>query len=328
MIKEYKREIEQIYETIRTNQKKLLQERKKEIYSNIPEIKKIEKQIEKLCISLAINSLKNTHDIEKYIKNVREQIMDLKIKKTELLVANNYPMDYLELHYECPKCKDTGFINGKECSCYKQKLIRLLYKNSNLATVLKENNFSNFNLEYFSVERTEAEGKSPRKNMKKILASVRTYLKNFDSTNDNLLFYGSSGTGKTFLSHCIAKNLLSRGFLVIYKTAKELFDDLKEIRFSNNKSLESLLMNCDLLIIDDLGTEQITDFSKTELFNLLNTKLLNKNKMIISTNYSLEELPHIYSERITSRLFGDFILFKFFGTDIRVQKNLNKSKPI
>lgn len=326
MINKYRKEIEQIYSNIRNNQKKLLQSRKNKIFSVIPEIKKIEKEIQRLCISLPMNSLKNTENIEKYIKNVKEQIMDLKIRRTELLVSNNYPMDYLELHYQCPKCKDTGFIGQKQCSCYKQKLIKIFYKNSNLINMLKENNFSNFNIEYFSIEKTEDEGKNPRKNMQKILMHMRNYIKNFNTTNDNFLFYGSSGTGKTFLSHCIAKYLLSRGFLVIYKTSKELFENLKEIRFENNKDLEELLMDCDLLIIDDLGTEQITDFSKTELFNLLNAKLLNKNKMIISTNYSLEELPNIYSERITSRLFGDFILFKFFGNDIRVQKNLKKSK--
>jgi DNA replication protein DnaC len=152
------------------------------------------------------------------------------------------------------------------------------------------------------------------------------FIETFSNSKDNLLFYGNSGTGKTFLTHCIAKELLDRGILVIYKTAEELIKNLREVRIENNTDMEDLLVNCDLLIIDDLGTEQISNFTKTELFNLINKRLLKEKKMIVSTNYTLEELSKTYSERITSRLFGNFTLCKFYGEDIRVKINLNKIK--
>ena len=159
--------------------------------------------------------------------------------------------------------------------------------------------------------------------MEKILSKALNFIKTFDKSKDNLLFYGNSGTGKTFLSHCIAKELLDKGYFVVYRTAEELIQNLRKIRFENHRDLEKLLLDCDLLIIDDLGTEQINDFSKTELFNLLNKRLLKEKNMLVSTNYSLKELMSIYSERITSRLLGNFNLFKFYGDDIRVTKNLH-----
>ena len=153
-----------------------------------------------------------------------------------------------------------------------------------------------------------------------------SFLKNFETSDENLLFYGSSGTGKTFLSHCITKELIDKGSFVVYRTAEELIRALKDIRFNNNSALEELLIDCDLLIIDDLGTEQLSDFNKAELFNLLNTKLLKQKKMVVSTNLSLESLLKTYAERITSRLFGNFTACKFFGDDIRIKENLSKLK--
>ena len=193
--------------------------------------------------------------------------------------------------------------------------------------MLASNNFEHFNIDYYSTQRTNNDPRSPRKNMEDtIIPYVMDYLKNFPATKNNLLFYGSSGTGKTFLSNCIAKDLLDKGFLVIYRTSDDIIHDLKKVKFENDHNLENLLLNCDLLILDDLGTEQITDFSSTELFNLLNKKLLMNKKMLISSNYALEKLSRTYSERITSRLFGDFTLFKFYGDDIRIKTNLQRQK--
>jgi DNA replication protein DnaC len=181
-------------------------------------------------------------------------------------------------------------------------------------------------MEYYSTKRIGEEPESPRKNMEKTLSKAMNFIRNFSTINENILFYGSSGTGKTFLTHCIAKELLDKGNFVVYRTADELIQNLKAIRFENNTTLEDLLIDCDLLVIDDLGTEQINDFSKMELFNLLNKRILKQKKMLVSTNYSLKELMGLYSERITSRLFGNFNICKFYGEDIRVTKNLNSIK--
>lgn len=327
MINGYKEEISKIYSRIQENEDAALKKRKLEISEKLPEVLDIERQIAKLCINLSIISFKDVDNREQYLKELREKITDLRIKKSELLASNGYPIDYVSRRYKCNKCKDTGYIGSTRCVCYNQKLVKLYYKDSHLDLILKNNNFEHFNINYYSSNRTGEEPKSPRKNIEeKIIPFIMDYIKNFSSSNTNLLFYGNSGTGKTFLSNCIAKDLLDRGFLVIYRTADDLIQELKQIKFENNSALEDLLLNCDLLILDDLGTEQITDFSSTELFNLLNKKLLMNKKMLISSNYSLEKLSKTYSERITSRLFGNFNLFKFYGEDIRVKINFLRQK--
>ncbi|MGY0373772.1 ATP-binding protein [Clostridium sp. JNZ J1-5] len=326
MIKGYQSEILKLYENIRETEKNALKTRKKEVYEKCPEIAYIEKQINKLCIQLSISSFKPLKNRKEYLNQLKEQVTDLRIKKSELLVANGYDIDYLNMHYRCKKCEDTGYIGTNRCDCYKQNLVKLYHKGSELGEILLTNNFSNFKYDYYSTNRTNDNIKSSRKNIEEILKISMYFIETFSDNNDNLLFYGNSGTGKTFLTHCIAKELLDRGYLVIYKTSEELLKNLREIRLENNDELEYLIINCDLLIIDDLGTEQINNFSKTELFNLLNKRLIKGKKMIVSTNYTLEGLSKTYSERITSRLFGNFTLCKFYGDDIRVKINLNKMK--
>ncbi|AYD41335.1 DNA replication protein DnaC [Clostridium fermenticellae] len=326
MIKKYQLEVSKIYEDIRNFEKKSLHERRDLIKQKIPQIFDIEKQISKLCLNLSMSALNNTVDNKDYLKLLREKTTNLRIKKSELLVSNGYPIDFLDMHYKCSKCNDTGFIGIKKCDCYKQKLVKLYYENSDLKNLLTKNNFDKFSFELFSAQRNDNEYKSPRKNMQEIVSNCWSYIENFRDSNENIMFFGNSGTGKTFLSICIAKELLDKGYLVVYRTSEILLQDLKSIRFNNDKELEDLILNCDLLIVDDLGSEQITDFSKTELFNFLNTKLLKQKKMLISTNCSLETLLKNYSERISSRLLGEFTLHKFYGEDIRIKKNIHNKR--
>lgn len=326
MIKGYSTEIERIYDNLRTREASDLLRRKDEFQKNLPRVLDLERQIAKLCIQLSINLLRNLPDRDEYISSVKTKITDLRIMKSELLVQNGYALDYLDMHYKCAKCKDTGYIGSEKCSCYKQNLVHLYYLDSDLKDILKISNFDNYKFEYYSSDRASNEPESPRKNMEKTVSKAMSFIKNFSNSSENLLFYGSSGTGKTFLSHCIAKELLDIGTLVIYRTAEELIQNLRHIRLENDQQMEGFLVSCDLLIIDDLGTEQINTFSKTELFNLLNKKLLKGKKMLISTNYPLEELSRTYSDRIISRLFGNFNVCKFYGEDIRVKKNTDKLK--
>lgn len=326
MIKGCQTQILKIYENIQKKNKEELDKRKKIIYTQIPEIKDIENKIARLSIKLSMSIINNAKDSDKYLKELRESVTNLRIRKAELLVMNDYPNNYLDMHYNCPKCKDTGFIGTERCSCYKKYLVKVYYKNSDLRDYLIQNNFKNFNLGVYSADKDAIEIKSPRKNIIDIVQNVKNYIHNFDKINTNLLFYGTSGTGKTFMSHCIAKELLDKGYFVLYRTAQDLVEDLKQDAFEDDSNLRNILLNCDLLIIDDLGTEQLTQFSISALFNLINWKILHKKKMLISTNLSIEELSGNYSERITSRLFGNFELHKFYGDDIRVKKNLNKIK--
>jgi DNA replication protein DnaC len=326
MIKGYQTKILALYDKVRLEEENAFRSRKTNIEKTHPEIIELDKKIGKLCIELSISAMKSINNRDQYLHNLREKIMDLRMKKSELLVSNGFDMDYLNLHYKCSKCRDTGFIGNNKCSCFKLKVVDVYYAGSELRSLLKINNFDNFKLDHYPSKKSEVEPTSPKNNMEKILSKSMSFLKNFDSTDENLLFFGSSGTGKTFLSHCITKELIDKGYFVVYKTSEELIKALKEIRFNNDTSLEELLINCDLLIIDDLGTEQISDFTKTELFNLLNTKLLKQKKMLVSTNLALDSLLNTYSERITSRLLGNFTLCKFFGDDIRVKKNWTKDK--
>lgn len=324
MIKGYQESVIRIYENIQEEEKKALKKRRSEIEKRDPRILDIENKIGKLCVELAINSMKDIDNRDEYLNTLKSSITDLRVKKSEMLVTLGYNMNYLNLNYRCPKCKDTGFIGASKCTCYKQKLIQLHYKDSQLQELTRTNNFKFFNFTLYPTHKIGNEKDTPRKNIEKIYDRSLAYIDNFKSHSDNLLFYGNSGTGKTFLSNCIARELLDKGYLVVYRTSDELIKDLRDLKFNTNKNLEELIFNCDLLVIDDLGSESITDFTRAELFNLLNKRLLTKRKMIISTNLTLEQLLQQYSERITSRLLGNFDINKFYCEDIRVSKNLNK----
>ena len=321
MIKGHQSDVIKIYENIRNEEQRSLNIRREEMKIKLPEVLKLEKEIGKLSIKLSLSIMNNAEKSESIVKDLKEQIINLRVRKSELLVSEKYQANYLDMNYRCSKCQDTGFIGSEKCVCYKKYLIQLLYDRSDLKALLKTNNFDYFKFEKFSQHKSDNQTESPRKRMEQNVKKAQDFIRDFGSTDENLLFLGTSGTGKTFLSHCVAKELLDTGIFVVYRTSDELIQNLKTIRFSGDNNLEQLLTNCDLLIIDDLGSEQISDFSKTELFNLLNKKLLKKKKMLISSNCGIEILLRMYSERLSSRLFGNFTTCKFIGEDIRVNSN-------
>lgn len=326
MIKGYQTEILKIYDHIRDTESKKLKMRKEEIENKYPEILEIDNKIQQLSLKMALAVLKSSNG-EQTLNDFKDAITDLRMKKCEMLVERGYSPEYLNLHYQCAHCQDTGFIGPKKCSCYKKKLVKLYYKDSELESVIQNNNFKNFDLNLYPTHRIGDEKYSSRKNMENILQYIQTeYIPNFNSINTNLLFYGNPGSGKTYLSYCISKEILDNGYLVVYKTSDELIQNLREVRFNNNTNLESLLIDCDLLIIDDLGAEHLNEFSVSELFNILNKKILNNKKMIVSTNLTLPDIVQRYSERISSRLIGEFKLCKFYSEDIRIKKNLEKNR--
>lgn len=326
MIKEYIEKINGIYSDIRSKNKKELKERRDEIDSKLPEISEIEKKIGRLSVELSLSAIRGTALTDKDFSNLKEKVTSLRAEKYELLVSNGYPMDYLELRYDCPLCKDTGYIGKQRCSCFKEKISMLYLKDSNLNKILDKNSFKNFSLSFYKTENSGYEKDSPRKNMEKVLSACYKFIEKFPDSSENLLFYGTPGTGKTHLSHAIAGELLKAGYFVLYKTSEDLIQDLREIRFNKDRYREEVLEYSDLLIIDDLGTEENNDFSRAEFFNLLNKRLLNEKKLIISTNLELENILKNYNDRITSRLLGNFTICKFYGDDIRVKKNIHKIK--
>lgn len=325
MQNKYVSEILAEYESIAEEGQRLQKNHQREVYEKIPRIKEIDELISGIGFEIASSIFKGI-DIQGYISEQKKRITDLKVEKTELLASKGFPLDYLDVKYKCSKCKDTGYVGNERCSCFRQKIIDRYYRQSNIRDVLKRENFDTFDISLYS-EAGGSEGSSPRKNMERILMYCINFCKNFDSTRDSLLFYGNSGLGKTFLSNCIARELLDSGRIVIYQTASNLVDIIRTLRFEEGQAGEEKLqdlMNCDLLIIDDLGTESSSQYYQSELFNIINTKLLLGKKMLISTNYTIEELYTIYPERITSRIFGNFSAFKFFGDDIRLKKSKGK----
>ncbi|MGL5821975.1 MAG: ATP-binding protein [Sarcina sp.] len=328
MVKGYKAEVMDRYEKIRTTEKKELKKREDEIRKLHPEILDLDSKIGSLSAQISLIAIRQSTNKEAELKNLRDKIEDLRTQKYEALVMNNYPIDYLSLHYHCKKCKDTGYIGIKRCSCYQKNLVKVFYDKSDISELLSNNNFSNFTLAHYRANISDGERLSPKENMQMIVNNIQeNYLENFAAHDRNLLFTGNPGTGKSFLSQCIAKYLLDKGHLVVYRTADELLSDLKEIKFKNNYEVESLIVDCDLLIIDDLGTEQITDFSISELFTFLNKKLLKQKKMLISTNLSPDALKNNYDERIYSRLIGNFTTLPFIGDDIRIEMKKKRTRP-
>ena len=317
------------YDFLQSSEEAAQKNRQNEIYKKIPQIKAIDEEISSAGFEIASAILKG-NNVEDSIYKLKQRITDLKIRKAELLAANKYPVDYLETRYKCSKCKDTGYMGSVRCSCFKQRLIDKYYQQSNLKDILSRENFDTFNIAFYSASKYGSEELSPRKNMEDILTYCINYANTFKSHKENLFFYGTSGLGKTFLSNCIAKELLDSGSIVIYQTCANLIDIIRASHFDSSAEKDMIddLLTCDLLIIDDFGTEPQTNYSQSEIFNLINSRILTGKKMIISTNFSLEDLDNIYTERIKSRLFGHFTMFKFYGDDIRIKNNINKRRTM
>jgi DNA replication protein DnaC len=207
------------------------------------------------------------------------------------------------------------------CGCYKKELLRESYQTSTLALVMPHADFDSFSLDFYPEQPDRPGAVSPRERMSFILNYCRSYCADFDGHCESLLFQGPTGLGKTFLSSCISKELISRGFDIYYETAYNIFALLEKEKFSAPSPEISdavrRIFECDLLIIDDLGTEFHTPFTTAALYNMINSRILRRAPMIISTNFETAELEKLYSPRIISRLMGEFVLLRFSGEDIR-----------
>ncbi|QSZ27092.1 ATP-binding protein [Aceticella autotrophica] len=313
------------YEIKRDNSLRENLKKREEIYNKIPEILKIDDDIKNIGFEISRSIFNEPQQSKKLLLKLKEKLFDLKERKAYLLKLNGYPEDYMEPKYECKLCKDTGYINGRRCNCFEQKLINIYYKQSSIENIVKRENFATFDMNFYS-DKALGDKPSPRSNIKKILETSLTFIRNFNNERESLFFYGNSGLGKTFLCNCIAKELLDKGKVVLYRTSSDLIEDLRANKLnSDNNSYSSyfeLLKQCDLLIIDDLGTESITAFSLQEIFNIINTRLLMCKKFIISTNLSISEIMVIYPERIYSRIFGNFKMLNFYGEDIRLKSKI------
>lgn len=306
---------------LKTN--RIMERRLQEVRDAIPDMLSLDRQIRLLSYQHAADRLAGGSDS----LELSAEIQKITDKKKELLTAHGFPADYLKPVYECEDCQDTGYIDGAKCHCFEKEIVRFLYSQSNLQDILEHENFSHFNLEYYPDDYTEeATGETPRDNMRNILETVKSFLSGFSNTPGNLLLYGNTGVGKTFLTNCIAKELLDRSYTVVYLTSLKLFDILETYKFDRELSQEeknasiSYILNSDLLIIDDLGTELNNSFTSSQLYHCIDTRLTNHRSTIISTNLSFDDLRERYSERIFSRITSNYTLLKITGDDIRLKK--------
>lgn len=312
-----------------------LEKRKTDLYTKFPELQEIENQLNNNAINTVKNILKGSSTS---LENLNQNVIELKNKKEKILKENNIPNNFLEPNYECKICKDTGYVQNEGygssfCPCLRQKLLDISYNKSNISN-LKQENFDTFDANIFSNKAEPEKYKmsiSPRQNILSIKQKCIEFVENFDNPDcKNLLFTGNTGLGKTFMSNCIANELIKKGKNVLYQTAPVLLEtviDEKMNKYKNAKQEDFYrnVLEADLLIIDDLGTECINSMKLSELFTILNTRLLNLNnkvtKTIISTNLNINNIFKNYEERIGSRIAGFYDIYYFFGDDLRFRKN-------
>lgn len=324
------------YEQKRRNAELDLEKRKKQIYEKNPRLEEIENEINKIAMnktkSILINQLTDSLNTE-----FENELINLKLEKEKILKKENIDNSFFKPKYECEKCKDTGYISypnkkTEMCNCLKQRIINISYNKSNLSNLQKEN-FKNFDINKFSDEINIEKYKmniSPRENIKTITEASINFIKNFENPDTkNLFFTGNTGLGKTYMTNCIANELLNHGKTVLYQTAPVLLETIIDNKFNkyktaNTNDFYNQVLSSDLLIIDDLGTECVNSMKLSELFTILNARGLNLNnritKTIISTNLSIEKVFNIYEERIGSRIAGFYDIYYFFGEDLRLKK--------
>ena len=294
------------------------QERAQEIRNKIPEIDDIQKQLMGIGVELSQVVLFKG-EAHKKVEELRCKSKALVAKRSEILKKNGFAEDAMRPHYICPACEDRGFINGRMCKCHHEVLKELMRKEIRKFAPLDDCTFDNFNLEYYSKEPL-SNSIVPYNKAKLALEKSHSYAQNFSLSSSNLLFMGGPGLGKTHLSLAIANVVINKGFNVCYGTSQNICDDLQSEQFGRTDNIsytKQQVLDCDLLILDDLGTEIDNQYSVAIIYNIINSRILSKKPTIISTNYLFNSLEEKYDKRITSRINGEFNTFYLIGKDIR-----------
>lgn len=293
--------------------------RRAEVHLAIPEVAEIDRALSETGLSLMKASMEGD-DVQNRIAAVRLANEELRRVRAELLTAHGYPADYTEVRYECPLCGDSGFVDTKMCACMKRKLVEAGFEASGMGNLLREQSFDNFDLAYYQSDPAAA------RRMEQILTLMKKYAETFEAgKSGNLVLFGGTGLGKTHLSSAVARGVIERGCDVFYVSAISMLSDFERERFGNSAGGEtgsdtSRYFTCDLLIIDDLGTEVHNQFTASVLYNVINTRLNKRLSTVINTNLTQDDFRKHYWDRITSRVLGEYTVLPFLGTDIRAQK--------
>ena len=293
------------------------------VYARVPEIQRMDETMRRQMTELVRLTISHPVDLKERLAALEKDNLDIQMRRAELLVENGWPVEYLDDIYSCPKCRDSGVYEGGVCSCLEKLYNKELTKE--LGTLLQygDESFERFDLNYY--DAAPVGGVSPRETMTMVLGACRKFADNFPAVSANLLFQGGTGLGKTYLSACIARVVAEKGYSVCYDSAAAALEAFEVQKFSRDPETSEAanarvrrMLDCDLMILDDLGTEMISSISTSALYTLLNTRLVNGKKIIISTNCSDEELQKKYTPQIYSRIKGEFLRLPFVGRDIRL----------
>ncbi len=308
------------YEKLRYEAVRKKNEKVNSFYKQYPELLEVMDMINDCGVINTGMIIANPEKGDEIIDKMEKKINDLKQKKHDILKKYNIPEDFERVVYNCSLCNDTGFIGSEKCECFKRKLTEAAYERSNIKNLLKTQNFENFKFDFYSQEKNSL-GISPAEYAKKAYDEAKRFCDNF-SESKNLLFYGNTGLGKTFISSCIAKQMMDMGKTVCYISATKMFSVYDDYKFNRgnteeNKRVVDEIYNSDLLIIDDLGTEFLTTNSLSFMFDILNERIVTDKKLVISTNLSIDEMNTRYTPRFISRLYESFKTLKLEGENIR-----------
>ena len=289
--------------------------RAQEVYLKVPRIRAIDNILSGTALEImsAVTSGKDT--AQGALEKIKARNDELILERAALLKDAGYPENYTDVQYECTKCDDSGYVDGKMCECMKRALVMAGYESSGLGRLISKQSFDNFSLDYYKA------GGANYDNMKMYYESLRAFAEGFsEGTSKSFLLIGGTGLGKTHISTAVAKTVIDKGFDVLYVSAIDMFSDFEKKQFGGGEDNTQRYFDCDLLIVDDLGTELTNQFTVSCLYNVINSRINTSKSTFINTNLSKREIETKYAERITSRLFGEYYPLLFSGIDVRKQK--------
>lgn len=294
-----------------------------EVYQRIPQIRRIDSDLRSQMLELAMSVFQK--ESGEVLENMAARNIELQKQREKLLTDAGYPPDYTDDKPFCKACEDRGYVGSRMCACLAELCAKQQIKELSALLKLGNESFDNFKIDLYSAKTDPNYGVSPRANMEMVYEQCVYYARSFGKDSGNICFRGSTGLGKTFLAACIAREVANNGYSVVYDTAINVLDSFEQVKFGNDaeqaEEYTQQVLNCDLLILDDLGTEMKTQFTVSALYNIINTRLMKNKKTLLTTNLTLNEMKDRYSPQIMSRIEGEYTTLFFFGDDIRVMKN-------